>query len=754
MGRIKFTFYALLFLVFGCNFGYALSDNEMLLPPANDDCAGATPLTVNSTEICASGTTATFAQATASALGATCTAQNGADVWYEFTATSTAHTIALSNFSGTPQPMVIVLYDGDCTGLTMLSCSQNNVLNASGLIIGDTYKVKIYFNTTSPSLTNTFLVCVTTPPPPSNNNQTECLITTVNYDFELPNLTWSTYPTFVNHNVVQGWRTTASDQTMEFWQEPNYENVPAYSGDQFIELNANVVSGVYQDYNTPQSTVFNYGFAHRGRQGTDTCQLLAGPPGGPYTPVTTVSTGNTAWSYNTGTYTVPDNQPITRFILQSVSSVGGASVGNFLDAISFTANNGIISPNPFYMDCGDLVASLEAAGTGTWSAHGGNPSTVTFSDPTANNVDISGFSVQGIYYFDWTTEYCTSTIEVSYTGPYPSDPVITDITYCQGQTAVPIDIPVDEPGYTMLYYLNGVAYSNPTPDTSVVGSVTYYVIQESDAGCQTPAYPLVVTVNPGQDPVTDFTLPEALCTSDGTVTPTTGTDFTTGGTFSAPAEVVIDPGTGEINLLASTPGIYDITYSVEEDIENCLIAGSSTVSFIINAAPVLMPVTPLELCDDATNDGVAEFDLAPAIAEALNNQTGYTVTIHLTEADAEANLNPQSQPLFTNMIAGGQSIYMRVVEDGTTTDCYSIEEIQLFVHPLPTISAPITNYVQCDQTDPDANDGIEEFDLTTKDTEITGGNVDYAVSYYMTYADADSATNVIANPATYQNTAP
>src|SRR5690606_29269082 len=203
----------------------------------------------------------------------------------------------------------------------------------------------------------------------------------------------------VNHNVVQGWRTTASDQTMEFWQEPNYENVPAYSGDQFIELNANVVSGVYQDYDTPQPTVFTYGFAHRGRQGTDTCQLLAGPPGGTLTVVATVSTGNTAWSYNTGTYTVPAGQTVTRFMLQSVSSVGGASVGNFLDAISFTANNGIISPNPFYMDCGEPVASLEAAGTGTWSAHNSNPSTVTFSDSTSNNVDVSGFSVQGSYYF-------------------------------------------------------------------------------------------------------------------------------------------------------------------------------------------------------------------------------------------------------------------------------------------------------------------------------------------------------------------
>src|SRR5690606_14366479 len=115
-------------------------------------------------------------------------------------------------------------------------------------------------------------------------------------------------------------------------------------------------------------------------------------------------------------------------------------------------------------------------------------------------------------------------------------------------------------------------------------------------------------------------------------------------------------------------------------IANCLIAGSSIVPFTINAAPVLMPVTPLELCDDATNNGFAEFDLAPAIAEALNNQTGYTVTIHLSQTDAEANLNPQAQPLFTNIIAGGQPIYMRVVEDGTTTDCYTIGEIQLFVH--------------------------------------------------------------------------
>ncbi|KGO82072.1 hypothetical protein Q763_07380, partial [Flavobacterium beibuense F44-8] len=166
---------------------------------------------------------------------------------------------------------------------------------------------------------------------------------------------------------------------------------------------------------------------------------------------------------------------------------------------------------------------------------------------------------------------------------------------------------------------------------------------------------------------------------------------------------------------------------------------------------------PMETCDDASNDGLAEFDLTNAIAGIMANEPGMTldVSVHLSQADADANINPQAQPLFTTTVPNAQTIYFRVQEQGAlVTSCYSVVTMDLTVNERPTILAPITNYVQCDQTDPDANDGIEEFDLTTKDTEITGGNVDYAVSYYMSFADADSATNVIANPATYQNTTP
>jgi hypothetical protein len=50
-----------------------------------------------------------------------------------------------------------------------------------------------------------------------------------------------------------------------------------------------------------------------------------------------------------------------------------------------------------------------------------------------------------------------------------------------------------------------------------------------------------------------------FCTTGTTTLATTGA---TGGTFSAtPAGLVIDATTGQIDLAASTPGLYDITYS-------------------------------------------------------------------------------------------------------------------------------------------------------------------------------------------------
>jgi hypothetical protein len=169
--------------------------------------------------------------------------------------------------------------------------------------------------------------------------QAQCNVETINADFEFPVV--ATSATYINQNSYPnqlGWKTTATDGILEFWISGGQYNRTAYSGNQFVELNATQASGLYQDYDTSVATYFNYSFAHMGRDGVDTMVLKAGPPGGPYNIIETASTGKDGWKLYSGKYSVPNNQNTTRFIFEALSSsTGNLSVGNFLDAVNFTA---------------------------------------------------------------------------------------------------------------------------------------------------------------------------------------------------------------------------------------------------------------------------------------------------------------------------------------------------------------------------------------------------------------------------------
>jgi uncharacterized repeat protein (TIGR01451 family) len=136
-------------------------------------------------------------------------------------------------------------------------------------------------------------------------------------------------------NSVPGWLTTATDHEIEVWTAPpNPTNTPPAQGKQFAELNANQVSTLYQDQPTTPGATLYWRLSHRGRQGADTMALDIGAPGAPV-PQKTMTDGTTAWGTYTGTYTVPPGQTTTRFAFRSVSSVGGPTIGNFLDDVFF-----------------------------------------------------------------------------------------------------------------------------------------------------------------------------------------------------------------------------------------------------------------------------------------------------------------------------------------------------------------------------------------------------------------------------------
>lgn len=159
-------------------------------PPVNDECINATVLTVNPNYNCGITTNGTTVSATQSdALPTpTCSATNGwnDDVWYSFVATNTAHRVSMSNVTGITTDMATAVYSGTCGALTQLACTdpEPNVINLTGLTIGNTYYVRVMTWTATLTSTASFTMCVgTPPPPPPNDNCPNAVSVTVNPNY-------------------------------------------------------------------------------------------------------------------------------------------------------------------------------------------------------------------------------------------------------------------------------------------------------------------------------------------------------------------------------------------------------------------------------------------------------------------------------------------------------------------------------------------------------------------------------------------
>ena len=171
----------------------------------------------------------------------------------------------------------------------------------------------------------------------------------VNGGFEAPPVLPDTFTLFPAASVPP-WLTTDGSNEIEIWGT-TFLGVEAYAGNAFAELNANTPGTLYQDVVSTPGATMTWTLAHRGRDGDDVMQVLIGDAnvadvngstGWGYTSPDLTDT-NTAWGTHTDDYVVPAGQTCTRFAFRAVSSVGGASFGNFLDAVSFLVS---IPPAP------------------------------------------------------------------------------------------------------------------------------------------------------------------------------------------------------------------------------------------------------------------------------------------------------------------------------------------------------------------------------------------------------------------------
>jgi len=146
----------------------------------------------------------------------------------------------------------------------------------------------------------------------------------------------------INQDSVPCWETTASDSKIEVWGD-GMNGTDAYSGNQFIELNANVQSTLFQNFEIIPGSSALISFAHRGRNPSadDIMEVEIGPIGGPYTNLGSFSDGTNAWGYYSLEYVFPDSE--TNYTIRFKSVFPVSSVGNFLDAISVVFPSSISS---------------------------------------------------------------------------------------------------------------------------------------------------------------------------------------------------------------------------------------------------------------------------------------------------------------------------------------------------------------------------------------------------------------------------
>ena len=152
------------------------------------------------------------------------------------------------------------------------------------------------------------------------------------------------------------------------------------------------------------------------------------------------------------------------------------------------------------------------------------------------------------------------------------------------------------------------------------------------------------------------------------------------------------------------------------------------------------------ICDD-NNDGFATFSMTAISAEIIGGSTTpYLVTHHLSQSDASTGANPLPN-LFINSVSY-QYIYARVVNPSTT-------QTQIITYNLRVNNTPIvTTYTMnlCD------NDGVFNGLITTSPLSTFDAyfstNLQYAISYFRTQADAQSYSNPIDKTNPYTNVTP
>ncbi len=244
-----------------------------------------------------------------------------------------------------------------------------------------------------------------------------------------------------------------------------------------------------------------------------------------------------------------------------------------------------------------------------------------------------------------------------------------------------------------------------------------------------------ITVNPL--PVATFTYSANSFCAVGTTIPTiTGTS---GGTFSSSNGLIINATTGVIDLAASTPGIYTITYTLT--VGNCTITPTATIT--INAIPnTPIVTTPIVYCQNTT---------ATALTATGSNLLWYNLP--------NSSVGTSTSPIPSTTVIGSTNYYVTQTINNCESPQATISVNVVSAPTIPTITptgplqicadSSLILYSSASTDNQWFRDGILISGGTSNSQQITeAGNYTVKVSNSNGCSNLSTAVNVVifANP--------
>ncbi len=212
-------------------------------------------------------------------------------------------------------------------------------------------------------------------------------------------------------------------------------------------------------------------------------------------------------------------------------------------------------------------------------------------------------------------------------------PSVSNITYCQNATAVPLTATLTGTGTTLKWYTSAIGdnyrATAPTPSTATLGTISYWVAQAVSNGCESKRSKIDVIINAPASPTVTPSVSYFQCTMTSPLT-ATGDNLkwytvATGGTSNANAPT---PST-------STVGVT--SYWVSQTNANGCESSRAKIDVIINipTAPTVTPSVSYFQCSTAssltaTGDNLKWYTVATGGTSDANAPTPSTSTVGTT----------------------------------------------------------------------------------------------------------------------------